>query len=413
MAVSSSKRQALTEDLLETFGRRAGEYDRQNRFFTEDLNDLSAIGYSKIAVPRAFGGLGFTLPDLVNEQRRLANRAPATALALNMHLYWTGAAADISKAGDTSANWILEETAAGKIFASGHGEPGNDAGIANSLTRAEPLGDGSYRFTGHKIFTSLSPVWDWIGVHGRDDSDPSNPRIVHAFIRRNARGVRSVETWDALGMRATRSDDTLLDGAIAEAAHVLRVLPVGPPIDNYIASILGWALPIISIVYVGLAERAFDLALEGARRRTSLLLGGKSVAEHGLVQDQIATAAIELDAIRAHVERLAQDWAEAVDHGPLLTAKLFAAKVHAVAGARRIVDLALDIEGAGSLAKSNELERLYRDVRAGGFHPPRANTASEVIARSYLNPPGSATATDQIEPSRHNGSALDKTLPPA
>lgn len=406
MTATTGNRPLLTEDLLESFGGRAAEYDRQNRFFDEDLKDLAAIGYSKIAVPRTFGGLGFTLPDLVNEQRRLAYRAPATALAFNMHLYWTGAAADISKAGDTSANWILEETAAGKIFASGHGEPGNDAGITNSLTRAEPLGDGSYRFTGRKIFTSLSPVWDWIGVHGRDDSDPSNPRIVHAFIRRSTRGIRSVETWDALGMRATRSDDTLLDGAIAEAPHVLRVLPAGPPIDNYIASILGWALPIISIVYVGLAERAFDLALDGARRRKSLLLGGKVVAEHALVQDKIATAAIELDAIRAHVERLAQDWAAAVDHGPLWAAKLFAAKVHAVAGARRVVDLALDIEGAGSLAKSNELERLYRDVRAGGFHPPSANTASEVIGRSYLNLRRSAAATDRVAPSHHNGSVM-------
>jgi alkylation response protein AidB-like acyl-CoA dehydrogenase len=411
MAVSTDKRRVLTDDLLEAFGRRAGEYDRQNRFFAEDLKDLAAIGYAKIAVPRAFGGLDFSLPDLVNEQRRLAYRAPATALALNMHLYWTGAAADIYKAGDTSANWILEETAAGKIFASGHGEPGNDAGITNSLTRAEPLGDGSYRFTGHKIFTSLSPVWDWIGVHGRDDSDPANPRIVHAFIKRGARGVRSVETWDALGMRATRSDDTLLDGAIAEAAHVLRVLPVGPPIDNYVASILGWALPIISIVYVGLAERAFDLALEGARRRKSLQLGGKTIGEHALVQDKIATAAIELDAIRAHVERLAQDWADRVDHGPLWAAKLFAAKVHAVEGARRVVDLALNIEGAGSLARSNELERLYRDVRAGGFHPPSANTASEVIARSYLNLPATVTAAEQAAPSHHDGSAVGRTLP--
>ncbi|MGA2410197.1 MAG: acyl-CoA dehydrogenase family protein, partial [Candidatus Binataceae bacterium] len=160
-----------------------------------------------------------------------------------MHLYWIGAAADIAKAGDASANWILEEAGAGRIFASGHGEPGNDAGITNSLTRAEPLPDGSYRFTGHKIFTSLSPAWDWLGVHGRDDTDPSNPQIVHAFIKRGVRGQRTVETWDALGMRATRSDDTLLDGAIAEAGHVLRVLPAGPPSDNYIASILGWALP--------------------------------------------------------------------------------------------------------------------------------------------------------------------------
>jgi hypothetical protein len=156
--------------------------------------------------------------------------------------------------------------------------------------------------------------------------------------------------------------------------------------------------------------RCGNLALEGARRRKSLVLGGKTIGEHALVQDKIATAAIELDAIRAHVERLAQDWADRVDHGPLWAAKLFAAKAHAVEGARRVVDLALNIEGAGSLARSNELERLYRDVRAGGFHPPSANTASEVIARSYLNLPATVTAAEQTKPSHHNGSTLDKTL---
>jgi hypothetical protein len=68
-------------------------------------------------------------------------------------------------------------------------------------------------------------------------------------------------------------------------------------------------------------------------------------------------------------------------------AKLFAAKIHAVAGAQRIVDLALDIEGASALARSNVLERLYRDVRAGGSHPPSPNTASEAIGQTYLLTP--------------------------
>jgi alkylation response protein AidB-like acyl-CoA dehydrogenase len=98
-------------------------------------------------------------------------------------------------------------------------------------------------------------------------------------------------------MRATRNDDTLLDGAIAEAGQVLRVLPAEPPADNYIASILRWVLPLISVVYVGIAERAFDLAIESARRRKSLALGGGGVtaAEHPLIQAQIASAAVELE----------------------------------------------------------------------------------------------------------------------
>jgi alkylation response protein AidB-like acyl-CoA dehydrogenase len=395
-------KQILTEDLLERIGQRAAQYDRENRFFTEDLAELSEIGYLKLAVPTTFGGYGLSLPEVVHEQRRLAARAPATALALNMHIYWTGAAADIYHAGDSSANWILEETAAGEIFASGHGEPGNDAGLANSLTRADPLPNGGYRFTGRKVFTSLAPVWTRLGVHGRDDSDSAHPHIVHAFIKRGVAGQRTVETWDALGLRATRSDDTVLDGAVAEPAYVLRVLPAGPPVDGYINSVMGWALPLISSIYAGIAERAFHLAVRGATQRKSLALEGKTYAELGPIQGIVADAAIILEGILAHIEQVVQDWTNKVNHGAQWPAKLFAAKQHAVEGAKQVVDFALKIEGAGSLFKSNELERLYRDVRAGAFHPPNVNAVYDVISRTYLGLFSDSPSIEEDRPSSKN-----------
>src|SRR5471032_1479645 len=162
----------LSEALLTRIGERAAAYDSENRFFTEDLDDLQRAGFLHAAVPVALGGLGLTLPELLREQVRLAYRAPATALALNMHQYWIGAALHLLRKGDASAQWILEEAGAGKVFAAGHGEPGNDLGLAHSFVKATPLPDGSYRFDGRKVLTSLAPAWDWLGVHGRDDSDP-------------------------------------------------------------------------------------------------------------------------------------------------------------------------------------------------------------------------------------------------
>jgi alkylation response protein AidB-like acyl-CoA dehydrogenase len=301
-----------------------------------------------------------------------AYRAPSTALAINMHVYWTGAAAYLWRRGDTSAQWILEEAVRGKIFAAGHGEPGNDVALAHSFVDAAPQPDGSYRFTGGKVFTSLSPVWDWIGVHGLNSSDPAHPKIVHAFIRRDAFGVRTVETWDTLGVRATRSDDTILDGAISAREHVTRVLPAGPPADPFIDGIFGWAIPGISIVYYGVAKRAFDLAAAGAQRRTSVALGGRTQAHHPLAQSSIAEAATRLDAIQALVERVAADWWNGVDHGAQWPAKILAAKVFAADTAREVVDLATKVGGASSLFRSNELERLYRDA------------SHEIIGKTYL-----------------------------
>src|SRR5262245_32348272 len=110
----------LSQPLLEKLRGRAATYDRENRFFQDDFDDLRAAGYLKMAVPRELGGLGMTLAQVGRETRRLAQFAPPTALGLNMHNYWVGVAADVFRSGDTSCEWILKDAAAGEVFAAGH-----------------------------------------------------------------------------------------------------------------------------------------------------------------------------------------------------------------------------------------------------------------------------------------------------
>src|SRR5678809_994403 len=200
----------LNEEMLARFASRAATYDRENRFFTEDFEDLRAAKYLLMPLPPEFGGAGMTLAQVCREQRRLAYHAPATALAVNMHLYWLGVAADLWRRGDASLEWILREAAAGEIFAAGHAESGNDIPVLLSTTKAERV-EGGYKFTGHKHFGSLTPVWTRFGLHGMDTSDPAQPKIVHAFMPRDTSGYTVKKTWDVLGMRATSSDDTVLE----------------------------------------------------------------------------------------------------------------------------------------------------------------------------------------------------------
>ena len=379
---------ALTDDLLSRFAERAPDYDRRNAFFHEDFEDLRQAGYLKIAVPAELGGAGLTLPQVAREQRRLAYHAPATALATNMHLYWTGVAADLHHAGDPSLDWLLREAAQGEVFAAGHGEPGNDRDLEYSLTRAVPEPDGGYRFTGHKVFTSLSPVWTRLGVHALDDSDPLSPKVVHAFVERSAAGIRVAETWDAVGQRATRSDDTHLDDVFAPAGRVTRVLPAGPTADPFVGSIFAWAETLFAGIYYAIARRALDVAIASAKERTSLKLG-RPHAHDPNVQWLAAEATIELEGVLAHVERVADDWAARADHGDAWPVKLIAVKYHATESAKRVVDHALKIAGAGSLRTGGELERLYRDVLARTFHPANTGTAHEIVGKAALGLLGS------------------------
>src|SRR5262245_27398930 len=217
---------ALTDTMLARFASRAPKYDRENTFFTDDFDELRGAGYLKLAIPRELDGRGLSLAEVVREQRRLGSYAPATALAINMHLYWTGTAADLWRAGDKSLEWLLKEAARGAVFAAGHAESGNDVPILLSTTKAERV-EGGYRFTGRKSFGSLSPVWTYLGIHGIDLADPSKPKIVHAFMPRDTEGYRIDQTWDVLGMRATRSDDTILQGVFIPDRYVARAAPVG------------------------------------------------------------------------------------------------------------------------------------------------------------------------------------------
>ena len=89
----------LSEQILTRCRERAPEYDRDNRFFQEDFDELKNAGYLRMAIPREFGGLGMNLAQVGRETRMLAQYAPATALALNMHNYWVGDAAHIDEDG--------------------------------------------------------------------------------------------------------------------------------------------------------------------------------------------------------------------------------------------------------------------------------------------------------------------------
>ncbi|MFL5581937.1 MAG: acyl-CoA dehydrogenase family protein [Gemmatimonadaceae bacterium] len=382
-AVAVQPDSVLTDEILIRCHERAPRYDQENSFFTEDFQDLRDAGYLLLPVPRELGGRGMTLAEVAREQRRLAYYAAPTALAINMHLYWVGVASELWRAGDHSLAWVLEEAVKGHVFAAGHAESGNDIPVMLSTTKAERV-DGGYRFTGHKSFGSLSPVWTYLGLHGMDVSDPTAPKVVHAFMPRSTEGYVVRETWDTLGMRATRSDDTILDGAFVPDRYIARVVPPGAAgIDLFVLSTFAWALLGFGNIYYGLARRALDMTVDGVKRKKSIALT-RTMAYHPEVQHAVAEMGIELESVEPHLERIAEDWSAGVDHGAMWPAKILAAKYHAVESGWRVVDRAMDLGGGFGIFRRAGLERLFRDARLGRVHPGNSMFTHEIVGKSLL-----------------------------
>ncbi|ALJ19724.1 acyl-CoA dehydrogenase family protein [Microbacterium sp. No. 7] len=374
----------LPDDLLERIRSRAAAVDAENRFPDEDLAELTDAGYLRILVPAELGGAGLGLTEASLLQQRLATASPATALAVNMHLVWTGVALVCAARGVDALRFVQEGAAAGEVFAFGISEAGNDLVLFDSDTVAEPQPDGSYTFTGTKVFTSLAPVWTQLGLHGLDETSPDAPRLVYAFVPRTD-AVVTRDDWDTLGMRGTQSRTTELHGATAPADRVVRRLTPGPNPDPLVFGIFGVFELLLASVYTGIARRALDLAVETARSRRSKKTG-TSYAHDPDIRWRVAEMALAYDALLPQLASLSRDVDERADHGALWFAKLSGVKHRAATTAKRVVDDAVLVAGGSSYFARNELSRLYRDVLAGLFHPSDPESAHATVASAWLGP---------------------------
>lgn len=375
------KDDGLTDDMLQGFAKRVALYDRENRFFQEDFDVLRKAGYLTLNVPKELGGRGYRLDQIARLQRRLAYHAPATALGINMHVYWVGVAADLWRAGDKSLEWMLREAMAGEVFAAGHSERGNDLPLLLSTAKAEKVA-GGFKFTGHKMFGSLAPVWTRYGMHGLWADAEGGPRIVHGFLPRDAKGYKIVETWDTLGMRATRSDDVVLDGAVVPDKYIARILPAGG-VDMFVLAVFAWALLGFGNIYYGMSQRAAELAGAAVKSKKAMAVT-RTMAYHPEVQHAMAQLMLALDPVGPHLEQVARDWSEGVDHGAIWPSKIVSAKHHAVEACWKIVDIAMELSGGAGMFRGNELERLFRDARCGRFHPANPALVHEIVAKTAL-----------------------------
>ena len=374
----------LPDDLLETLRERAAQHDAENTFAHDDIADLHERGYLTLFVPVEMGGAGLSLTEVTRLQQRLAGAAPGTALAINMHLMCTGVVHAMRARGDHSLDWVLEEAAAGEIFAFGISEPGNDWVLQGSTTKVVPQEDGGYRLTGVKIFTSLTPVWSRLIVHGLDESDPEDPRLVYGFLERSADGIEPSDDWDVLGMRASHSRATVLTDVRMDPARVARRIEPGPVPDLLTFAITSNFQLLVASVYTGVAQRALVAGAEALKQRRSVKKG-VSMAEVPESRVRLADAHLDLMPVLGQLDATARDFDELVDHGAGWPLRLVSARIHAARAARACAEAALLSSGGRGFSNDHEISRLLRDATAGLFHPPAEDAARPMYAAALLD----------------------------
>lgn len=358
---------AVARELGPRFAARAAAHDAADSFVADNYRELRERRLFSAGVPKELGGGDASHGELCAMLRVLAQYCGSTALALAMHTHQVAIPAWRWRHDGAPVELFLRRVAAEELILVTSG--GSDW-LAGS-GRAEKV-DGGYRISGRKVFASGSPAGDLFMTMAVHDDPEAGPTVVHCAIPLDAPGVKIQDNWRTLGMRATGSNDILLENVFVPDAAIGVRRPAGrwSPVWHVVAAI---ALPLIFSVYVGVAEAARGLAVRQAASRR----------HDPSTQELVGEMDTELAAARMALRHMI-DAAASGHTGVETTNEVMVGRSIAGRAAIRTVELAMEVAAGAGFFRETGLERLFRDVQGARYHPLRGSAQRLYAGRLAL-----------------------------
>ncbi len=388
---------ALAEQHADHFRETSAEYDRRGEFPIAYVDAMKASGFVAGCVPMELGGIGVeSVHDIAVAMSRLGRGDASISIGITMHFLssW-GMARRWRQAGGDGLAELLKEVASGtQVMAVFNSESGTDN--RHPFTEATKV-DGGFRINGRKGFGTLSPAADQFSVRVRIPDGKGGYDMAQATLHPDMPGLSLANNWDAMGMRASGSQDVVLEDVFVPDEAMSAPTPWG--ILGSAAS-GGGTVSALSLpgVFMGIAEEALRLTLESVAKRRRQP-DATPVAQWYPVQEKVAEMMVGVSGMRAMLHRsglMADAFLLGDNTGPAapetgedLLMDAQATKRFLNRTAIDVVNMAMTVAGGGGFISRNRLSQLYRDVRAGPFMSPfNEFEAAEYIGRVALGLPG-------------------------
>lgn len=332
---------------------RAAAHDRSGEFVGENYVLLREKKLLSAGVPRELGGGGATYAELAELLRALAGYCPSTALALSMHTHLVAASVWRHLHGQPAAPLLTKVAESELVLVStGAGDWLESVGSSQRV-------DGGYRVSGQKRFASGSPAGNMVMTSAPFDDPEQGPIVMHFAVPTSAEGVRIGNDWDTLGMRGSGSHTLTLENVFVPDAAISVKRPRGQwhPSFNVICVA---ALPLVTSVYLGVAEAAARIAREAAKKKAA---EPTTVFSIGEMENALLIAQMAWREAVAAVREYAFAPENELASASLQRKTIIAEHVE------RCVKKAVEASGGSAFFRKNPLEQLSRDIQAVHFHP--------------------------------------------
>ena len=344
----------------------AENYDHEDSFPEPIVEQLKELGLFGITIPEEYGGLGLDLTTYAMVVEELSRGWISISGVINTH--FIGSYLLMKFGSDEQKQKYLPRMATGEIRAAfSLSEPELGSDVQAIKTAAKKLDDGDYEINGQKMWVTnglrSALVFTLVKT---DPNAEKRHKGMTCFICEKEPGV-SENTGEyagfnvppqlkKMGYKGVESTELVFDGYKCPAENILGGEEAG--LNKGFAQMMD-ALELgrvnVAARGVGLAQRAFELAIRYAQERKTF---GVPIAEHQAIQFKLADMATQIEAARMLVLKAGR----MKDAGERSDIEAGMAKLFASEAGRFCAEESLRIHGGYGYSKEYEIERIYRDA---------------------------------------------------
>jgi isovaleryl-CoA dehydrogenase len=321
---------------------------------------LAGMGFLGVTVPPELGGAGsdFFTSGLITQG--LARQNPAIALSYVAHenLCLNNIARNGSD--DIRRRYLPRLSDGSAIGALGLTEPGAGSDALGSMSTVAVRDGDHYVINGRKLFITNGPIADILLVYAKTDRARGAKGISAFIVEKGFPGFRVAQKLDKMGFRGSPTAELVFDDCRVPVGNRVGEENAGVAV---VMSGLDLERAIVAMVNVGMAERAFALALDYARTRQQF---GRPIGEFQLIQGKLADMYTAIETMRTFGYRTLAE-ANDLERGSggrgeihKLTA---ACLMYAAESCTRVITDAVQIFGGAGYMRETEINRLYRATK--------------------------------------------------
>ena len=345
----------ITPDFVTRLAERAAEGERLRRLPPGTVSDPAVTAFVELLVPARYGGAQAPFREILGPVRQMAHGCASSAWTIGFYALH---------------NWMLAlfgEQAQAEAFATRPFLAPAPLAPTGRGTACE----GGIRLTGRWSWATgvMDGNWIMVGVL-REHADSVRPVLALLPIA----DAQIMDVWHTDGMRATGSNDVVIDDAFVPEHRIVSVADIysgaAPGAAVHDCPTYRWPMvPALALLAampaLGSAERAAEIYAERLAERF-LAYEGVMQKDKPIAAAHLGLAQVKLRALHALVTDTVARIDELVDAGEPLAravrgeARLAAA--HVVHESRSVIADLLGASGASAHFLDNPLQRIKRDV---------------------------------------------------